>query len=291
MSPDFLPPARCEFFPRRKGKNRISQGVENRGSLISVPLALREGARELPRTVRPIIWIFWGYFSLRSLFLGERKALKGGFGHSGFLKRALAQTCLRPFAIMPMGWDIFCPYSWISSKGSKFVGRIRQIYADTFSEGSANPLSGPVQEISPPPIAQFPFLGSIAEGVSHLFCLVFMWHRASIAEIPLLCGGGGIAPPLRMRMAPWKLFSATLRNSAFRGHLREMLGLLREFFQRKWPWRVANRRRTNVQQLTCNIDLSCYFYYYLFFSFILLELKPFVLKGKVLGEKWEKCEL
>ena len=43
------------------------------------------------------------------------------------------------------------------------------------------------------------------------------------------------------------------------------------------------RRRTNVQQLTCKIDLSNYFYY-LFFSFVLIELKPFVLKGKVLGE-------
>ena len=44
------------------------------------------------------------------------------------------------------------------------------------------------------------------------------------------------------------------------------------------------RRRTNVQQLTCNMDLSCSFYS-LFFSFVLIELKPFVLKGKVLGEK------
>ena len=44
------------------------------------------------------------------------------------------------------------------------------------------------------------------------------------------------------------------------------------------------RRRTNMQQLTCNIDLSCSFYY-LFFSFVLLELKPFILKGKVLEEK------
>ena len=35
------------------------------------------------------------------------------------------------------------------------------------------------------------------------------------------------------------------------------------------------RRRTNVQQLTCNIDLP-YSFYYLFFSFVLLELKPFV---------------
>ena len=45
-----------------------------------------------------------------------------------------------------------------------------------------------------------------------------------------------------------------------------------------------NRRRTNVQQRTCKIDLP-FSFYYLFFSFVLLELKPLVLKGKVLGEK------
>ena len=45
-----------------------------------------------------------------------------------------------------------------------------------------------------------------------------------------------------------------------------------------------SRRRTNVQQLTCKIDSSNSFYY-LFFSFVLLELKPLVLKGKVRGEK------
>ena len=44
------------------------------------------------------------------------------------------------------------------------------------------------------------------------------------------------------------------------------------------------KRRTNVQQLTCKIDLSSSFYY-LFFSFVLLEQKPFVLKGKIPGEK------
>ena len=45
-----------------------------------------------------------------------------------------------------------------------------------------------------------------------------------------------------------------------------------------------------MQQLTCNIDLSNYFYYF-FFSFVLIELKPLVLKGKVLGEKiLKKCE-
>ena len=65
-----------------------------------------------------------------------------------------------------------------------------------------------------------------------------------------------------------------------------------------WVWGVflscrgpfCSRRRTNVQQLTCNIDLSRSFYY-LFFSFVLIELKPFVLKGKVPGEKiMKKCE-
>ena len=48
-----------------------------------------------------------------------------------------------------------------------------------------------------------------------------------------------------------------------------------------------------MQQLTCKIDLP-FSFYYLFFSFVLIELKPFVLKGKVLGEKFrksaKKCE-
>ena len=56
-----------------------------------------------------------------------------------------------------------------------------------------------------------------------------------------------------------------------------------EFFQSPGPL-GGLILRTNVQQLTCNIDLSNYFYY-LFFSFVLIALKPFVLKGKVPGEK------
>ena len=45
-----------------------------------------------------------------------------------------------------------------------------------------------------------------------------------------------------------------------------------------------------MQQLTCKIDLSNSFYY-LFFSFIILELKPLVLKGKVPGGKiMKKCQ-
>ena len=42
-----------------------------------------------------------------------------------------------------------------------------------------------------------------------------------------------------------------------------------------------------MQQLTCKIDLSCSFYS-LFFSFVLIELKPFVLKGKSRGKNYEK---
>ena len=53
--------------------------------------------------------------------------------------------------------------------------------------------------------------------------------------------------------------------------------------------RIVGGEQT-VQQLTCNIDLSSSFYYF-FFSFVLIELKPFVLKGKGLGGKiLKKCE-
>ena len=48
-----------------------------------------------------------------------------------------------------------------------------------------------------------------------------------------------------------------------------------------------------MQQLTCKIDLP-FSFYYLFFSFVLLELKHFVFKWIVLGEKFsksaKKCE-
>ena len=47
-----------------------------------------------------------------------------------------------------------------------------------------------------PPYHAIPFRDRIAEGGIAPICLVLMWYRASIAEIPLLCGG--IAPPLRM---------------------------------------------------------------------------------------------
>ena len=44
-----------------------------------------------------------------------------------------------------------------------------------------------------------------------------------------------------------------------------------------------------MQQLTCKIDLYSSFYY-LFFSFVLIEVKPFVLKGKSGGKIMKKCE-
>ena len=53
-------------------------------------------------------------------------------------------------------------------------------------------------------------------------------------------------------------------------------------------WGPLRRRRTNVPQLTCNIDV-CRSFYYLFFSFVIIVLKPLVLKGKVLGGKFRKC--
>ena len=56
---------------------------------------------------------------------------------------------------------------------------------------------------------------------------------------------------------------------------------------RMFATQSISRRRKTGQQLTCSIDLSCFFYYF-FFSFVLLELKPFVLRGKVLGKKFEK---
>ena len=57
-------------------------------------------------------------------------------------------------------------------------------------------LSGPVRDT--PPYRAIPSRDHIAEGGIARFCLVFIGYRASIAEIPLLWGGGVIAPPLRM---------------------------------------------------------------------------------------------
>ena len=49
-------------------------------------------------------------------------------------------------------------------------------------------LSGPVRDT--PPYRAIPFRDSIAEGGIAPICLVFVGYRASIAEIPLLRGGG-----------------------------------------------------------------------------------------------------
>ena len=57
---------------------------------------------------------------------------------------------------------------------------------------SRDNLSGPMRDTPP---YRVPFR-DIAEGAIPTICLVFMWYRASSAEIPLLWGG--IAPPLGM---------------------------------------------------------------------------------------------
>ena len=44
--------------PFSRGQNRISKGVENRGSLVSVPLALRVCALR-PVLLHPILWQSW----------------------------------------------------------------------------------------------------------------------------------------------------------------------------------------------------------------------------------------
>ena len=49
-----------------------------------------------------------------------------------------------------------------------------------------------------PPYRAIPCRDSIAEAGIAPVCLVFIGYRANIAEIPLLWGGGGSAPPLRM---------------------------------------------------------------------------------------------
>ena len=51
-------------------------------------------------------------------------------------------------------------------------------------------LSGPVRDTPPPPYRAIPFRDSLAEGGIAPICLVFIGYRASIAEIPLLWGGG-----------------------------------------------------------------------------------------------------
>ena len=88
MSPDFLPPARCDFTHARKGKRPslrvflwkrpFSQGVENRGSLISVPLVLRVlgvSSHENPNSLKGTIRIK-GDFLTRSVLVGGTLRLR-----------------------------------------------------------------------------------------------------------------------------------------------------------------------------------------------------------------------
>ena len=77
-------------FPFLRGKNRISQGVENRGSLISVPLALRKFQRHSKKWLKsdfsgfPAKWLkvtpkvtFWPRKWLKSDFFIVKKSLLG----------------------------------------------------------------------------------------------------------------------------------------------------------------------------------------------------------------------
>ena len=77
--------------------------------------------------------------------------------------------------------------------GSRIAWKlVKETWAQAAKKGL--PLRGPVQDT--PLHHAMPCNDSIAKGVSHPFCLVFMWYRVCIAEIPLLWGQG--APPLRM---------------------------------------------------------------------------------------------
>ena len=67
-------------------------------------------------------------------------------------------------------------------------------WPEKITYGTANHPSGPVRDT--PPYRAIPFRDSIAQGGIAPFA-VFIGHRASIAEMPLL-RGGGIAPSLRM---------------------------------------------------------------------------------------------
>ena len=97
---------------------------------------------------------------------------------------------------------------------------------------------------------------------------------------------GGLLTSLKKYRAIWDIaLVAQPLDTPYRakGHRYTYLGIAPMFFRYRRVSRYTGRR-TTLQQLTCKIDLSNSFYY-LFFSFVLIELKPFVLKGKVPGEK------
>ena len=54
----------------------------------------------------------------------------------------------------------------------------------------------------PHPYRAIPFQDSIAEGGIAPICLVFIGYRASIAEVPLLRGGGGGVSHLYLACSP-----------------------------------------------------------------------------------------
>ena len=108
VSPDFLPPAACDFptrhsenghfqgirlkivvFPASRRRNCMSQGVENRDSLVNVPLALR-GKCSCKGTVTAcfaltalIVWKYLLDSTLRKLSVHQvRLQWYGNKGHS-----------------------------------------------------------------------------------------------------------------------------------------------------------------------------------------------------------------
>ena len=103
----------------------------------------------------------------------------------------------------PYAWRIFCVCStlfWIWSRRhcAQGGGVDPCLLNDAFAQDDLSPswtlaftrpnLSGPVRDT--PRYRAIPFQDSIAEGGIAPICLVFIGYRASIAEIPLLRGGG-----------------------------------------------------------------------------------------------------
>ena len=93
------------------------------------------------------------------------------------------------FLVLGGGGGIWGFFGGGGPPGCRFYFYGREDFSDFW-------LSGPVRDTSP--YRAIPFRDSIAEGGIAPICLVFIGYRTSIAEIPLLRGGGGIAPPLRM---------------------------------------------------------------------------------------------
>ena len=119
---------------------------------------------------------------------------------------------------------------------------------------------------------------------TNFFALTF-WTLPEVRDIPAKFAGHPRFPsskPKEDKLSRESTnFSATTPSRGRPAHHRAVSAPQKLIFV------LFFRKRTHVQQLTCNIDLSSYFYY-LFFSFVLIELKPFVLKGKENSENFWK---